>query len=137
MSKELSCVSFSDDKFRFARIQGLPNKKEITELVVKDILNLSDSDTSDVIRTSFKEVGVKNLNVICNISSHLLMTKNIEIPSRDSKEIEEIINLQSGRYTPYSIDEIIIDYVKIGIYKQNYTKVLLIIIPQKVIKRYY
>jgi len=136
MSKELSCVSFSDDKFRFARAQGLPNKKEITELVVKDILNLSDNDISEVIRTSFKEVRAKNLNVICSISSHSLMTKNIEIPSRDSKEIEEIINLQSGRYTPYSTDEIIMDYVNIGVYKQNYTKVLLIIVPQKVIKRY-
>ena len=137
MRRELACVDFSGDKLKLARVKCLPKKREITGLLVKDIRNLSDADISKVIRSSFDEVGAKEPNVICSLSSRLLMTKNIEIPSRNSKEIEEIINLQSGRYTPYSREEIIVDYINIGVYRQSYTKVLLIIVPQKFIKRHF
>ncbi len=109
MRGERVCIDFSGDNFKFARLQSLSNKKEITDLVIKDIRNLSDSDISKVIRTSLNEAGAKGRNVICTISSHLVMSKNIEVPSRDPKEIQEIINLQSGRYTAYSREEIILD----------------------------
>lgn len=137
MKKEVVCINLSGDRFKFARVKCLPNKREITDLVIKDIQGLADSDISNVIRSSFNEVGAKNPNVICVLSSHLLMTKNIEIPSCDSKEIQEIVTLQSNRYTPYSREEIIIDYINIGVYRQSYTKVLLVIVPQKVIKRHF
>lgn len=136
MRKELVCVEFSSDKLKLARIKGLPNKREITDLIVKDIQGLSDSDISKVIRTSLNEIGAKVPYLIWTLSSSLMMSKNIEIPSRDPKELQEIINLQSGRYTPYSREEIIIDYIDLGIYRQNYTKVLLIMVPQKVIRKY-
>lgn len=136
MTRERVCVDFSGDKFKFARLKEVLNKKEITDLVVKDIKNLSDVDIAKVIRSSFNEVGTKVRNVICTISSHLVMSKNIEIPSRNPKEIQEIINLQSGRYTAYSREEIILDYIDIGVYRQNYAKILLVIAPQKIIKRY-
>lgn len=137
MRKDFVCVNFGSDKFKFARVKCLPNKREITDLVIKDIRDLSDSDISKVVRGSFDKVGAKKPNVTCVLSSRLLMTKNIEIPSRDSKEIQEIITLQSGRYTPYSREEIVVDYINIGVYRQNYTKVLLIIVPRKVIKRHF
>ena len=137
MKKEVVCINLSSDRLKFARAKCLSNKREITDLVIKDIKGLADSDISKVIKSSLKEVGAKNPNVTCVLSSQLLMTKNIEIPSCSPKELEEIIALQSGRYTPYSKEEIIVDYIDIGVYRQNYTKVLIIIVPQKVIKRYF
>ncbi len=137
MKKEVVCINFNSDRFKFARTTCLPSKREITDLVIKDIQGLADSDISKVIRSSFKEVGAKNPNVICVLPSQSLMTKNIEVPSRDPKEIEEIITLQSGRYTPYSREEIITDYIDIGVYRQNYTKVLIVVVPRKVIKRHF
>ncbi|MDD5255517.1 MAG: pilus assembly protein PilM, partial [Candidatus Omnitrophica bacterium] len=70
-------------------------------------------------------------------SSGVVITKNIEVPSTDPQEIRDIINLQSGRHTPYSRDEIIIDYIDIGTYRQSYTKILLIIVARHIIKRHY
>ena len=137
MKKEVICINLSRDRLKFARAKCLPNKKEIVDLVIKDIQGFADGDISKIIRSSFKEVGIKNSKVTCILSSQLLMTKNIEIPSRSPNEIEEIITLQSGRYTPYSREEIIIGHVNIGVYRQNYTKVLLVIVPQKAIKRHF
>jgi Tfp pilus assembly PilM family ATPase/Tfp pilus assembly protein PilN len=134
--KERLCIDFSSNKLKLARLKDLANKKEITDIFVKDIRNLSNSEVAQVIRDILREMEVKSRQVLCILSSSLAMSKNIEIPSRDPKEIQEIINLQSGRYTPYSSEEIAIEYINIGIYRQNYSKVLLIIVPQKIIRRY-
>ena len=137
MKNEFVCVNFSGDKCKVARIQGSYVNKEITDFLIKDIQGLSDSDISQVIKDSFEEIGANNPNVICSISSNLLMTKNIEIPSLNPTEIEEIISLQSGRYTPYSRGEIIVDYISVEVYKKKYTKVLLVIVPKSVIERHF
>ena len=67
--------------------------------------------------------------------AHLTIAKNIEIPSLDPDEIKEIIDLQAGRHTPYSRGEIIIDYINIGTYRENYTKILLVIVTLSVVRR--
>ncbi|MBN3039081.1 MAG: pilus assembly protein PilM [Candidatus Omnitrophica bacterium] len=136
MQKELICISFSADKLKIAYAKGLPGRREVQTLLVKDIGSLSEPDIAQAVKAALNELKIKSRSVICSIPSRSIITKNIEIPSRNPKEIQEIINLQSGRYTPYSREEIIVDYVNIGVYRQNYTKALLIIVPQDAIKRY-
>jgi len=136
MKSEIISISFSADKVKIAHAKGPLKKREITGLIVKDIRSLTDPDITKLIKSSLIELKVKTRNVICNISSQLIITKNIEIPSRNIQEIQEIINLQSGRYTPYSREEIIVDFINIGVYRQNYTKVLLVIMPKDVANRY-
>ena len=58
------------------------------------------------------------------IGCSLSITKNIEVPSTDQKEIGEIINLHANRQTPYRREEIIVDYLNIGTHHLNYTKIL-------------
>jgi Tfp pilus assembly PilM family ATPase/Tfp pilus assembly protein PilN len=79
----------------------------------------------------------KHPRVIGLISSNVVVTRNIEIPSRDPEEIGEILSLQASRHTPYSRGEIIIDYINLGIFKSVYTKVLFIIVPRNVVMKYY
>ena len=72
------------------------------------------------------------------VSASLAITKNIEIPSCDHAEIREIISLQSRAGTPpYSREEIIVDYVDLGAYKNSYTKILLVIVARNIVKRHY
>ncbi|MFH1640546.1 MAG: pilus assembly protein PilM, partial [Candidatus Omnitrophota bacterium] len=79
----------------------------------------------------------KDPYVINILSSNLAITKNIEIPSIKPQEIKEIISLQAGRHTPYSREEIVIDYINLGTYKNSYTKVLLVIVARSVTKRHF
>ncbi|MBN1405865.1 MAG: pilus assembly protein PilM, partial [Candidatus Omnitrophica bacterium] len=83
-----------------------------------------------------EKLGIKNPVVIDVALPNIVITKNIEIPSIDPQEIREIINLQAGRHTPYAREEIIIDYIDIGTYKRSYTKILLIIVVNSVLKRH-
>jgi type IV pilus assembly protein PilM len=107
------------------------------KILTRSISGLSDASISKIVSVSFNELGAKNADIINTISSNSIITKNIEIPSIDPQEIKEIINLQAGRHTPYSREEIIVDYVDIGVYKRSYTKILLVIVARNIVDRQY
>ncbi len=126
-------LSANNLKIAYARVSA--NKPEITSLLTRNISGLTEEKIAKIIAGCFIDLKAKNPLIISTIPSHLVITKNIEIPSIDPKEIKEIINLQAGRHTPYSREEIIVDYVDIGAYKSNYTKILLIIAARNIIDR--
>lgn len=113
------------------------NKKEISGIFSRNINGLNDDEISKIIKEGFAELKLKNPKIICVITTQLAITKNIEIPSTDPEEIKEIINLQAGRHTPYAREEIIVDHINIGTYKNSYTKILLVIVARSAVKRHY
>ncbi|OPX28140.1 MAG: hypothetical protein B1H08_06500 [Candidatus Omnitrophica bacterium 4484_171] len=117
----------------YTRQAGL--HKEILDAYGYDIGGLKEDDVADKIKMFLKSIKVKNPYAVLVIPSHLAITKNIEIPSQDPKEIADIMNLQAARHTPYAREEIIIDYKTIGTYRINYTKILLAIVTREIIRR--
>jgi len=132
---ELLGIDISEGTLKIAHIKNTVHKGEVFNLVNRDITGLSNEDISRIIKGYINEVKAKNIRIINIVPSHLVITKNIEIPSTKLNEINEIINLQAGRHTPYSREEIIVDYINIGTHKQNYTKILLVIVASNVVKR--
>ncbi|MCM8796062.1 MAG: pilus assembly protein PilM [Candidatus Omnitrophica bacterium] len=133
--RERLVIDFSSNSLKFAYAKISPYRKEIISLKSIDITALAQDDISKIISTTFAELKTKDAEIINTISSPLVITKNIEIPSVDPREIKEIISLQAGRHTPYSREEIIVDYIDIGTYKHSYTKILLVIVARNVVKR--
>ncbi len=133
--KDMICVSLSGDNLKLAYAKVSPTRKEIVDLVSYEIQGLSDEDIIKSIRSSLDSLKLYAPEVIVTIPSHATIAKNIEIPSLDPNEIREIVDLQAGRHTPYAREEIVIDYINIGAYRENYTKILLIIVTLNVIRR--
>lgn len=137
MSQEIVGVDFSGNNLKICHIKVSLNKKEVINLLNFDIIGLSDNDIAKAIEVAIGGLKGKKIDIIDVIPAHLAITKNIEIPSIEQREIKEILNLQAGRHTPFSREEIIVDYVELGTYKHSYTKVLLVIVARSVIKRHY
>ena len=135
--KNVVCLNLSDDDLKLACARNFPQKGrgEILSLASSSLSELSDEDISGRIRSFIDNLNLKDPEIMCVIPSHLTITKNTEIPSRDPQEIKEIIDLQAGRHTPYSRDEIIVDYIDLGTSKENYTRILLVIVTLDVVKR--
>lgn len=130
------CFEFVIDSIKGARSGIAGGKNSINELYYKDVRGASREDIVKSIREfSFRLSRRRNSPVSLIIPANLIITKNIEIPSHDPKEIKEIINLQAGRLTPYSREEVIIDYVRIGVFRQSYTKLLVVIVHKDVINK--
>jgi Tfp pilus assembly PilM family ATPase/Tfp pilus assembly protein PilN len=136
-SRQLVGIDLSGNNLKLAQLNVSLNKTEIVNILNRSIIGLSDDDIVKMVREIFSGLNIKNPVVLDIIPSYAVITKNIEIPSTDRREIGEIIRLQAGRHTPYSREEIVVDYIEIGTYKNNYTKILLIILARNVAKRQY
>lgn len=134
-SGEIVSVEFSGSHIRLCLAKVSSGRKEIVALIEKEVQSLKEEDSIIFIQQTLAKYGVKNPRTIYVIPSELIITKNIELPSRDPNEIKDIVNLQASRHTPYGREEITIDYLTVGITPQNYTKVLLVIVNRDVVRR--
>jgi Tfp pilus assembly PilM family ATPase len=133
--KEFVTVDFSGGTLKALHMRILPTKKEIVNAATADINGLDEEGIAKAVKEALSKFKVKAPHIIHSIPSNLIITKNIEIPSTNPKEIHEILNLQASRYTPYSREEIIVDYIDIATVKNNYTKILLVIVARSAMKR--
>ncbi|MDI6732581.1 MAG: pilus assembly protein PilM [Planctomycetota bacterium] len=120
---------------QYLKIVHFNNKNEILHWTSTDIRVLTDEGTIDFIRNYLLSNKIKTVDVINSIPARYTITKNIELPSTDPAEMRQIIKLQAGHHSPYSADEIVIDYIPIGVFKGGYTRVFLIIVNRDNIKR--
>lgn len=135
VTKEMVGINLTDNVLKLVYLKVSPSQKKVIGFKCFDTRVVADDDITKTIKDSLKEWKIRNTLVTLTISSPLIMTKNIEIPSLDQQEIKGIVDLQASRYTPYGRTEIILDYINIGVYKRNYTKLLLIIATRSAIKK--
>lgn len=135
-SQDMLCFDFVGDTIRAVREKTYGSKRLIAEVFSKDVKGLGRDDVVKTLKEILAAVRRRgDCRVVLSIPTNLVITKNIEIPSQDPKEIRDIINLQAGRLTPYSRDEVIIDYINIGVFRQSYTKLLLVIVKKDIINK--
>ena len=134
LEKDYAVITLCDGTLKIAHVKGEGVNLKLLNVVKKDVKEVAKEDIAKVARSALDSIGLKKASAICVIPSSVATTKNIEIPSVDPNEIKSIIDLQAGRHTPYSREEILIGYINIGVFQKNYTKVLLIIVNRQVVK---
>ncbi len=134
--KEFLGIYLTEQTLKLAYLKGTPGKQTCVRLVKKNVAGTAEGQLVGLIKEAFQETSAKSPHCICMIAPQMITTKNIEIPSLDVEEIKSIIDLQAGRHTPYSREEIIIGYISIGVFQRNYTKVLLVIVNRDQIKKH-
>jgi len=134
-NSDLVGIDLSTGNLKLCYVKATPSRKELVSAVIRNTNGFSEDDIAKAVLQLIRELKIKKPHYVLCVPSQLVITKNIEVPSIEPKEIREIINLQAGRHTPYSREEVIVDYIPIGTYKQNYTKVLLLIVNSSVIKK--
>ncbi|MEK7309604.1 MAG: pilus assembly protein PilM [Planctomycetota bacterium] len=120
---------------QYLKIIHLNNKQEILNWVSTDIRTLNDDGIVDFIRNYLREKNIKTVDVINPVPARYTISKNIELPSTNPAEIKQIIKLQAGHHSPYSPEEIVIDYIPIGVFRGGYTRIFLIIVNRDNVKR--
>ncbi len=135
-NKFLVGIDIGDDSLKIVCVRNTGIKREVCHLESRDIRGMEDDQVSLLIRQALLQQSIKDPTVLLAAPLRTIITRSIEIPSRDPHEIQEIVNLQASRHTPYSRAEIIIDTLIVGTVRENYTKVLLVIVPKDIISRH-
>ncbi|MBF0216778.1 MAG: pilus assembly protein PilM [Candidatus Omnitrophica bacterium] len=135
---EFLTVEIGTNDLKVARIERRGDEIDVLDLKVVDISRfLEDRIIQELTGIISGFEGLRSPTVVNVIPTNFVIFKNIEIPSTDEKEIKDIIDLQAGRHTPYAREEIILDYVNLGIAHSSYTKVLLVIVKRDVVTKRY
>ena len=93
--RDMICVSLSGDNLKLAYAKISPTKKELVDLISYEIQGLSDEEITKSVRSTLDSLKLTSPEVIIIVPSHATIAKNIEIPSLDDQEINEIVDLQA------------------------------------------
>jgi len=104
----------------------------IVEHVARQAVEKGTAHTA--LRQILSKFQTKGAGIICTVPGDVATTKNLDVPSASHEEIESILTLQASRVTPFSKDEILTGYLKLGSPKPNFTRVLLIIVNREMVK---
>ncbi|MBW2065836.1 MAG: type IV pilus assembly protein PilM [Deltaproteobacteria bacterium] len=85
-------------------IIGLPHAA-IVEGTIKEM-----EIVSSAIKNLFKNLGVKNKNVVTSISGYSVIVKKITISKRKEEELEETIKEEAEQYIPFDVNDVNLDY---------------------------
>ena len=111
-------------------------EKRVSRIVIKEIGSLSDNAIARTISNLSRELKIDSRFLIISIPRHFATTRNLELPSTNPTEIRDMIELQIGKYTPYTRDEVISDYQIQDSNTEGYSRVMLVIVHRDIVERY-
>ena len=134
-SKSKVGIEITASHIKIVALQQVKGRAEVSFLEAIDIKDAAEDKAVDMLREGLRNAKLKGqpASLVLPVSSAIM--KVLQIPSLNDSEIRDILNLQAGRQTPYSRDEIIMDYIKLGVYQSVYTKVLVIMVTKEVINK--
>lgn len=89
---------------------------------------------SESISRAMKNSKFSKMPVIAYLPRQVVNIRMLELPSTDSNEIADMVDLQVGKQTPYSRDEIVSDYKIVGSDREGYCRVMLVIVQRSVLR---
>ena len=132
LRKPVVVVEIGNDWLKIAECIPSSSGGEITKLSLQKLSQVKDN-MSVAISKIFKELSLNRQSVILCIPRHLLTIRVLDLPSTDPKEINDMVNLQVGKQTPYSKEEIIAAHKIMYSNKEGYTKVTLAIAHRSIV----
>jgi len=109
--------------------------------VLRAHLEPVDKDTvvSESLQKAMSKGKFSRMPVISCIPRQLVNVRLLELPSTEQTEIRDMVELQIARQTPYSLNEILSGYKRLGAIRQGaYTRIMLAIVQRTVVReRFY
>lgn len=95
----------------------------------------SGADLSQLISQAVKKYRFSKMPVIACLPRQVVNIRMLELPSTDPNEIADMVDLQVGKQTPYSKDEIVSDYKILASDRDGYSRVMLVIVQRGVLRQ--
>lgn len=106
----------------------------VSKLCVENFSS-TGTDIAKLIARSIKQYKFSRLPVIACLPRQAVNVRMLELPSTDPHEIGDMVDLQVGKQTPYSKDEIVSDYKILGSGRSGYSRVMLVIVQRGALRQ--
>ena len=134
LGKTIVVAEISSEWLKLVQAEQTGRGPAITQVHLQRIDGGSDA-ASGVVKQAVQSCRLAKGPVIGCLPRHAVNVRLLDLPSADPKEIADMVDLQVGKQTPYSRDEIVFDYRPIGVGKEGYTRVMLVIAQRSVVRQ--
>jgi Tfp pilus assembly PilM family ATPase len=136
LRKQAVVVEIGNDWIKLVQFEGTGAGLAISKMYLEKFTELG-SGVSRAIAAALKTHKFADIPVIACLSRQMVNIRMLELPSTDPAEIADMVDLQSGKQTPYSKEEILCDHRIIGSVRSGYTKVMLVIVQRSLLRQQY
>lgn len=127
-------MEIGNDWFKIMQADSARGKLTVSKLYLEKFES-SGAALSESISKAMKNLKFPKTPVIACLPRQVVNIRMLELPSTDSNEIADMVDLQVGKQTPYSRDEIVSDYKILGSDKEGYCRVMLVIVQKSVLRQ--
>jgi len=112
------------------------NDVQINGIVVKPLKAASQQDIINAISSILPQDAIKRYRpLVLSLSRNRVTLKNLRFPSKDKKELDNIVNLHLTQQVPYSKEEIVHNYVILEKTQVGFAKILLGVIHKELLRK--
>lgn len=127
-------VEIGNDWLKLMQVQPVRGGVAVTKLHMERFDSI-DSRVARSMALACKKQKFAKVPVIACLPRQMANVRLIELPSVDPAEIEDMVDLQVGKQTPYSRDEIVSDFKLVGSRRDGYTRVMLAIVQRSILRQ--
>src|SRR5712692_1154191 len=131
--RTITALEFSGEWLKLARVEVSATGKRLRRLVARPVV-LPEEIPKTFMDLVKEEVGAAD-SILISIPRNLVTVRNLQLPTTDPRELNEMIGLQTAKQTPYSKEEIISDFQVVRRSPEGSTDVVLITTHRSVSNR--
>jgi type IV pilus assembly protein PilM len=103
-------------------------------------LKIFEADVIALLKTLVRQMGLSTREAYASLPLFSAFTTVLDFPQMEPKEIEKALIYQARQYVPLPLEEVALDWMKVGDYQDEkgfaHQKILLVSVPREQIKRY-
>ncbi|UCB57598.1 MAG: pilus assembly protein PilM [Candidatus Omnitrophota bacterium] len=134
--KIITVLQIDNDWLKIVQAESFANIRKINKIIIEKFEQSSDDKISARLGSLSKELNIASDFLVICVPHQLTAIRNLELPSINSAEIKDMVTLQVGKQTPFTKDEIIYDYQVLDTNAEGYSRVMLAIVHQDVVRQY-
>lgn len=97
-------------------------------------IDTPETDVAHTLAAVCKRLGIAGAPVIGCLPRQSATLHMLTLPSTEPAEIADMVDLQIGKRTPYSRDEIVFDYRAVGTGREGYTRLMLAVVQRAILR---
>ncbi|MFC1807841.1 pilus assembly protein PilM [Candidatus Omnitrophota bacterium] len=125
-------IEIGNDWLKILQNEPAKHAREISKVSFTKLSDI-DEGVSPTILNIFKTHSFSKQHVLTYIPRHLVTVRVLDLPSSDPKEVNDMIDLQISRQTPYTREEIVYSHKILDPVKEGYTRIMLAIARRSII----
>jgi len=134
--KIITAIEVDDHLLKIVQAEAGPvGKKEIVKVSAREIGSSSPEAIGEVVSDLSKELKIDSRFLIISVPRHFATTRNIELPSANPAEIQDMVGLQIGKQTPYTKGEVISAHQILDYSSEGYSRIMIVIVHQDIVRK--